>query len=57
MLLHFLAKHKNTKITPFHSNAPLHAMQDFNHSLLDFFNLDDLQLIFALLSKFCYQWS
>jgi len=46
--LHYLEKRGNTKIASFHLNA-LPLCQIFNHSLLDFFNVDDLQIIFTLL--------
>jgi len=42
-------KHGYTKIASFHSNVVLTALPEFNHSLLDFFNFVDLQLIFTLL--------
>jgi len=43
MLLRYLAKHGNMKITQ------ITAFKEFNQSLLDFFNFVDLQLIFTLL--------
>jgi len=42
--------HENTKkIASSNSNAQLHDATDFTQSLLDFFNLNDSQLIFTQL--------
>jgi len=58
VLLHYLGKHRNTKIACFHSNiAVLYAFPEFNQSLLDFFSFVDLHLILTLLytPKSCNQ--
>jgi len=39
--LHYLAKHRNTELASFHSNALITALPDINQSLLDFCNLVD----------------
>jgi len=49
MLLHYLAKHRNTKIASFYSNVVLLLFSEFNQLLLDLFNFINLKLIFTLL--------
>ena len=49
MLLHYLAKCGNKKITFFSLKCCISALPEFNQSLLDFFSLFDLWLILMLL--------
>jgi len=49
MLLCYLAKQGNKKITTFQSIVVLTALPEFGQSLLGFFKFVDLQLILTLL--------
>ena len=49
MLLHYLAKHGNTKIASLSLKCCITAFPEFNQSLLDFFNFVDLKLILLLI--------
>ena len=48
MLLHYLEKHENNNHTS-SLNCCITALPEFNQSLFDFFNINDLQFILKLL--------
>jgi len=48
MLLHYLAKHGNTKIASFSLKCCMTVFPEFNQSLLNFLSFVDFKLIFFL---------